>query len=529
MTYASIASEQACAKGTPRVWPTFLRVTPLKRIWWIIAIAYGVWFAWLSRYAINPDGVSYLDIGDAWWHGDFRAAVNPYWSPMYSWILGGILRLLKPSMVWEFPAVHLANFLIYLASLACFEVLLKQLDIKGAWLHSVAYSLFIFGALGLIGMQTVTPDMLVSAFVYLLAALSLKTCRSVNRRNALLYGAVLGLAYLAKTVLLPIGLVFLTVTALITRKRILVWSLLAYSVLAVPWIGVCSTLKHRATIGESGKHEYLIYVNKIEPFYPPQSPRTVLLSSNPRVYDLSMVNGTYPPWLDPSYWQDGIKPEWDLSGILARVRWSAFLYFAMLVSPRWQLNLVIAFLFAAVTGSEFKAHRSWLCIAVPCSVALLAYVPLIVEPRYVAAFMLVLWLLFFVGLRIKTPVAAFIILSTLLITAWDVSMPLSSSRRSEFAQAAAAALDRDHLQHDRIALISSEAWEDTAGRASYIARLAKAHIVAESTDTSLCTRNFPMSSFARVDGVLAYCPNGISSPEKWTHLAEYYYYRTVGE
>ena len=31
------------------------------------------------------DGVSYLDIGDAYFRGDWKAAVNAYWSPVYSW------------------------------------------------------------------------------------------------------------------------------------------------------------------------------------------------------------------------------------------------------------------------------------------------------------------------------------------------------------------------------------------------------------------------------------------------------------
>src|SRR5690242_18466110 len=94
-------SERSTARSSQREGIAFLGLPLIKCSWWIIAIGFGLWFGWISRNAINPDGISYLDIGDAWWHGDFRSAINPYWSPMYSWILGGALRLIKPSMMWE--------------------------------------------------------------------------------------------------------------------------------------------------------------------------------------------------------------------------------------------------------------------------------------------------------------------------------------------------------------------------------------------------------------------------------------------
>jgi hypothetical protein len=31
---------------------------------------------------MNPaDGISYLDIGDAYWRGDWHMAINAFWSP----------------------------------------------------------------------------------------------------------------------------------------------------------------------------------------------------------------------------------------------------------------------------------------------------------------------------------------------------------------------------------------------------------------------------------------------------------------
>ena len=83
-----------------------------------MALAIGAAQAWATRFATNPDGISYLDIGDAYWRGDWHHPINAYWSPLYSWILGFFFKVLRPSAYWEYPVVHLVNFLIYVAALS---------------------------------------------------------------------------------------------------------------------------------------------------------------------------------------------------------------------------------------------------------------------------------------------------------------------------------------------------------------------------------------------------------------------------
>ncbi|MBA3714787.1 MAG: hypothetical protein H0W76_20390, partial [Pyrinomonadaceae bacterium] len=69
----------------------------LHIVFWSIAIVLGALHAWHGRYEISPDGISYLDMGDAYWRGDFQMAINGYWSPLYSWLLGLALLVIKPS------------------------------------------------------------------------------------------------------------------------------------------------------------------------------------------------------------------------------------------------------------------------------------------------------------------------------------------------------------------------------------------------------------------------------------------------
>ena len=96
-------------------------------IFLLIAVVLGALYAWKDRYSMNPDGVSYLDVGDAFMRGDWNMAISAYWSPLYPLLLGVALHLLKPTPYWEFPTIHLVNFLVYLFVLVCFQYFMHEL------------------------------------------------------------------------------------------------------------------------------------------------------------------------------------------------------------------------------------------------------------------------------------------------------------------------------------------------------------------------------------------------------------------
>src|SRR5215470_106225 len=69
---------------------------------WLCAVGFGLLHSWIYLYDIRDvDGVSYLDMGDAFMKGDWSAAVNAYWSPLYAVILGLAVEAFRPSPVWE--------------------------------------------------------------------------------------------------------------------------------------------------------------------------------------------------------------------------------------------------------------------------------------------------------------------------------------------------------------------------------------------------------------------------------------------
>jgi hypothetical protein len=203
----------------------------LKIFFWFVAVVLGALHAWVPRHdAVIGDAISYLDIADAYLRGDWSKAINAYWSPFYSWLLALALLVLKPSPYWEPSAVQLVNFGIYLGALGCFHFFLLQLiryhqeNLAGvaidegvtlpesAWLV-LGYTLFIWSSLNLITIWRVTPDMLVAALVYLASGLLLRVrLGSSGRLTFILLGVVLGVGYLAKAAMFPLGFVFLGVS-----------------------------------------------------------------------------------------------------------------------------------------------------------------------------------------------------------------------------------------------------------------------------------------------------------------------------
>ncbi|NIP54845.1 MAG: hypothetical protein GWO26_23230, partial [Phycisphaerae bacterium] len=80
-----------------------------------------------TSHSMNADGISYLDMGDAVFSGDWATGLSGVWSPLYAWILGAVMRLFDPPMQWEFPLVHIVNYLIFIFTFLAFEFFWKHL------------------------------------------------------------------------------------------------------------------------------------------------------------------------------------------------------------------------------------------------------------------------------------------------------------------------------------------------------------------------------------------------------------------
>ncbi len=412
----------------------------LKAIFWVLAIFLGALQVGANFYIQTADDIiAYLDIGEAYFRGDWDTAINAYWSPLYSWILGLTLAVFKPSSYWEFPLVKIINFLIYLFALVWFEFFLRELIFyynhklakEGrnrafkipSWVWIVCgYTLFIFSSLQWIGVYSDSPDMLVAAFVYIATGLILRISRhSDSWLNFLILGTVLGLGYLSKAVMFPLGFVFLVVS-LFSAKNLrqalpkALAALLVFTIIVTPFIATISTAKNRLTFGDTGKlnYEWLV-TNEVIPYrfwqgkepghgIPKHPVRQIF--DNPKVFEFEKSGGgTYSPWHDPSYWYEGLVYKFSLKRQLIIIGKNSIFYYKQFIGI-----LIFAYLILVCVSGRFwlsikNLIGNWILI-IPAAAGLGIYMLVIDMPtafqptRYIAPFIVLLFAGVFTSVRL---------------------------------------------------------------------------------------------------------------------------------
>jgi MFS family permease len=504
----------------------------------LFVVALGAAHTWvaIASQSMNPDGVDYLDIAESYLRGDWANAINAYWGPLYSWILGLALYVFEPSLRWEFTLVHIVNFLIYLFALGCFLFFWRELSSARDELHDVrghkegirfsspvwivlGYLVFIWTSLYLIEIWAVTPDMLVSALVFLAAGLILRLATSTRERSwahAIAFGLILGFGYLAKSAMFPMAFVFIAGAFLAAgsrrRRAGVLISLAVFLVIVSPFLTAISVSKGRFTFGEAGRISYMKHVQKVpfphwrtefteataQPVHP-----TRRIVDRPAVFEFATpIAGTYPPSYDPSYWYDGVSLEVSVQRQLEIVVASVRYYLDLFLRKQGPVFGIVLLLLLLTPGSVFRARSAlalWTLVGISLA-GLGMYGLVLVEGRYIGPFVAILWgvALAFVRVdsapfsaRILTLAAKAIVILALVgivafnfegfrpVLGWDdnpwriVPAPVEERapplRPVQFAEA----LQKLGLRAgDRIAYIG-------AGHDAFFARLARLKIIAE--------------------------------------------------
>ena len=470
----------------------------------------------LSGAPVNSDGVSYLDIASACIKGSWGALINAYWSPLYPVLLSFWLFLLRPSACWEARTVRLFNCVVLVFALWCLEYLLSGLieyqeatritDQESASLpawavRATGYVLFFFASVCMTPAELVAPDALVMALVLLAAGIILRIrCGTDGALSFAGLGLVLGLGYLAKMVMFSVGLMFLVAVLFAVRNfrrtipRILLAALLFLAVSGL-FIFALSKSKGRLTFGDSPAINYAERVNgaTFAVHWQGQPPGTGTpkhptrrILDTPPVYEYGEpIGGSYPPWTDPSYWYDGIRPHFVLTEQLKTLRNSVAAYHD-LFDPLWGLfGGFLVFLFWGGSIRRFantflKESFLW----APAVAAMGMYSLVHVEPRYVSGFIMLVWAAAFSALRIPQPGHAIVRSVTLMIVLLLGLQIILSFKKSIVARPpysnpavhceVAQELRREGVKPgDRVAFIGDAAWYH------YWAHLAQVSVVSE--------------------------------------------------
>jgi hypothetical protein len=493
---------------------------------WIIAVILGFAHAWADRhYLENTDAMSYLDVAEAYLRADWGAAINTYWGPLYSWLTALVFLLVKPAPYWKFALLHLVNFTIYLIAFGCFDCLINQLihyqrsrhnelitagliNLPGwAWL-ALGYPLCLWSLLYLVKIREESPDMLVAAAVFLAGSIVLRMLRHPgNWVLWVLLGVTLGLGYLSKAVMLPVSLAFMAVTLFLNggfRKgvpRVIIVGI-AFLIIAGPFIFAMSRSKGRLTFGESGRLNYLWAIDGIKDHWQGDTPGyglpkhpTRKVFDKPGIYEFGEpISGTYPVWFDPTYWYEGSVTRFSFRGQLRALGRNAQVYYELFgygVHYGLLLSLLILYLISGRRWMVLHDLTPYWFLIVLALAGMGIYSLINVQGRYIAPFLVLLWLALFSAVRLPNSRESHRLIS-ITVVALMTTMLLTiagSSIREVRATASYLLLGEDRSSHeqwqvaedlqqigvtapDRVAVIGN------SGR-SFWAYLAGLRIVAE--------------------------------------------------
>jgi hypothetical protein len=408
----------------------------LRVTFWTVGILLASAQAWIFRYQVSADSISYLDMSDGVLPGfDWHRLINGVYSGLYPLLLGIFRRIFNFSPGNEIPAGHLLNVVFFIFAFTCFEFFLvgvvRKLELRDEtagdnrktvalpqWAFlPVAYSVFLWAAIDEIQVSCLRADMLMSGFLYLAAGLLVRMHRRPARwMSYLALGAVLGLGILAKEAMLPVGVLLLATTLLAVEN----WRpavKMAASALALMFLIGClyfvplSRQLGYFTLGEAGRFVYIVNVDEASPHWYLQTPGSAQGSylhppekifADPPAYAFAIPAAvTHPLRFDPSYWTVGLRPHFVRQREVAAVKANLLVLqelFSHLLIVIGAI-FILAFLCGGkkqVVAAMAKAWPVWLIGLAGC----LMYVAIFVDARYVAAFLT----LFCVGVLVGFPI-----------------------------------------------------------------------------------------------------------------------------
>jgi len=352
--------------------------------------------------------------------------------------------------------------------------------------------------------------------VFLAAAVSCRLALpAANWKHYGLLGLVLGAGYYVKAALLPIGCALLLLLFLflpheereegIERRRrffLLGFSLMIFAVVAAPLVTLMSSRVGRLSIGEAGRLNYAWWVNgspqdfaawseSISPAYPgpDQHPPRVIWRKPAVLEFASPIAGTYPLGYDPGYWYSGAKARIDLKKQIVTTMGVLRDYLSM-CKPMMPLfgGAITLFAFGMRPGAKAATPRdAWWLIGWALA-ACFMYALLLVEWRYVAAFIALFWLGLFpiltsrVETRVVLPVSATVIATLMLsflgflaLQGVHVARDSIHPRPPDYEVAALGLRALGLKDGDRVAVVGT-------GFECYYARYDRLRIVAEIPD-----------------------------------------------
>ncbi len=229
----------------------------------LIAAILATWAVALSNPVMNPDGIAYVRITTYYARGDFDLALSAYWGPLISWLAAPIYWVTGDAIMSIRTIMAASAALLVLGTMR----LARIVGLGAIERVAVGAVATVFAIRWVV--YPITPDLMLAAITTLGTAEILDHRGGITRRPVIA-GMVMGLAYLTKTVGLPMSIgVIVAINGwraltLVAPIRAVAGSTLAslavVVAMAAPWIVTLSLHYEEFTWSSAGDINYL-YTN----------------------------------------------------------------------------------------------------------------------------------------------------------------------------------------------------------------------------------------------------------------------------
>lgn len=460
---------------------------------WFV-ITYVLMLTWVARHQMNPDGISYLDIADAYLKRS-PDAINAYWSPAYSWLMAVFLWAFKPSLYWEFPLVHLANLFIFIFTFVSFGFFMKTFiqylesihkstdTVTYAHICLFGYVLFTWSMMHSISIDLVTPDLMLNGLIYLVFVLLLKIKMNPQAPFAsyIFFGLVLGASYLCKSVMFVLAFCFIGLLfsgRAYRQKTKLMSCLIAFVLMTSPLVYQISKKEHGFTFGTSAKQNYYQFVTN---YY---SDKRASVDGF-QTYSTAAKSASMPFHYEPDSREARIS--FDIKKQCAALVRNLKVYYHIcypILAPFFIFVFFIGFSKPVLTKLNFL-----LPVIIPSLFGLMIYLFVLVEPRYVGIFIVTLCLAVFSAFVLKGPVKTYRLSQFCIALILVLLLPAYISSGLYFKTAVMSSSVPGYIHVVEVMMANSiqpgdkVAYVGQKSRYQYWARLAHVQIAASMDDS----------------------------------------------
>ena len=215
------------------------------------------------QYKIAGDEISYINIAHAYVIGDWRNAINGYWSPLFSWLMTPFLLLFGFKPLFGVYVSKILSIIIGLFTIISIRRFSRTLQINITVERAIL--LGSVPALALFSLLYNTPDLLLVCILIFYLSIIFDLRYSNNLSNGILCGFIGSLAYLTKSFAFPFflfhfilfNLIFYFRSLKIDKGNLLknlYLGLLVFFVVSGLWIGTISEKYNEFTVSTAGDY-----------------------------------------------------------------------------------------------------------------------------------------------------------------------------------------------------------------------------------------------------------------------------------